>query len=407
MKRVNGEGSIYYEESRKKWRCMVTAPGGSKTSKRFDSKQAANTWRLEMLAKYAKGTFVVKSDITLGEWIIQYLNVFSKPKVRAKTFNGYIDTANHISEEIASKQLQKVTPFDVQSFLNTIDASDYIREQVGKMIRRVSKKAYALGIIEKDFTTGVEIPHPRKKTVEVFTLAELQKIYELLGSNEMLRRHYLLIALAVASGCRMGELLALTPNDITDTSIVIRRALVESRSKLYFVPPKTEAGNRSITLPSIIIAALKHVACFRERDELIFKNKNGNPCRTSNIGASWKTILRLAGVPYRKFHCLRHTHATLLLAAGVPVNEVAKRLGHSRPSHTLNLYGHAIPGYDKNLPSLVTKIFQIGITEKERQQDVLALSAPDLPRFTMDVAPTLHPKDKFLAYVKKHKSPKN
>ena len=66
----------------------------------------------------------------------------------------------------------------------------------------------------------------------------------------------------------------------------------------------------------------------------------------------------------------------MLLSAGVPILEVAKRLGHSRPSHTLNLYGHAIPGYDSQMPSLVEKVFSLGNSNHE---DILAVSCPVLP----------------------------
>lgn len=72
-----------------------------------------------------------------------------------------------------------------------------------------------------------------------------------------------------------------------------------------------------------------------------------------------KSILLLASVPHKKFHVLRHTHATQLLANGVPLLEVSKRLGHSRASHTLDLYGHAIPGYDASLPNKISKIFNL------------------------------------------------
>lgn len=74
---------------------------------------------------------------------------------------------------------------------------------------------------------------------------------------------------------------------------------------------------------------------------------------------AWSVILKGAEVNYKKFHCLRHTHATQLLSGGVPLLEVCKRLGHSKPSHTLNLYGHAIPNMDKMVAEQVAKIYEI------------------------------------------------
>lgn len=398
-RRSDGEGTIYFEKSRNKWHVAITDPEGNRIHERFTTQEEADAWRLSMAAKYRSGNYVVKQSVTLGEWILQFLNVFVKPNVRKKTLDGYIDTASHISEEFAAKELQKLTPLDVQSFINTLDASIYIKEKVGKFIRRVSKKAFALSVIEKDFTVGVEIPHPEKKEIEIFSAAELDKVFYTLATNNRLRHRYLFIALAVASGCRMGELLGLTPADITNDSIIIRRAVVESKGKVMVVPPKTKAGYRRITLPAPLITTLQFEASRRFTDDFIFKNQKGKPYRTSNVDKSWKTILKYAEVRYRKFHCLRHTHATMLLAAGVPVMEVAKRLGHSRPSHTLNLYGHAIPGYDKNLPDLVTQVFRLDKSPFAGSY----LEAPTITQLSTPNETVLKPKQLFVNYVMKNK----
>lgn len=403
MAKQRGEGTVYFEKNRNKWHAAIVDPQGERLHKRFDTEDEANAWRLELAMKFRKGTYIPKKDITVGEWIVQYLEVFVKSKVRAKTFNDYLDAAEHIDEEYASKLLQKVTPLETQMFLNNLDASVFIKEKVGKLIRRISKKAYVLNVIERDFTIGLEIPHPKKQKIEVFTVQEMQSIFAMLDENPRLRHHYLLVALALASGCRMGELLALTPDDITCDAINISKALVESKGKLYLVPPKTDAGYRSVTLPAPLMATLQYEASKREHDEYIFKNAKGNPCRTSNIGKSWQTILRYANIPHRKFHCLRHTHATMLLASGVPVVEVAKRLGHSRPSHTLNLYGHAVPGYDKKLPELVSQIFKIGNNAMPAEKAI----SPIVPCVSVKSETKVKPKDKFVAYVMKQKSPKN
>lgn len=400
-KRSDGEGTIYFEKARNKWHVAITDPQGNRIHERFTTQEDADAWRLKMAAKYRSGDYVAKHDITLGEWIIQYLDIFAKPNVRKKTLDGYIDIAAYISEEFAAKELQKITPLEIQAYINGLEASEYIKEKVGKLIRRVSKKAFALNIIEKDFTLGVEIPHPKTKDIEVFSVAELNNVFYTLATNNRLKHHYLLIALAVASGCRMGELLGLTPADITNDSIIIRRAVVESRGKVMIVPPKTKSGFRRITLPTSLVATLQFEASKRAPDDFIFKNEKGNPYRTSNIDKSWRTILKYAEVRYRKFHCLRHTHATMLLASGVPVMEVAKRLGHSRASHTLNLYGHAIPGYDKNLPKLVTKVFGLDASP-------LAISTPKVSEFTSTNAPVetiLKPKQLFVDFVMKNKKP--
>lgn len=81
--------------------------------------------------------------------------------------------------------------------------------------------------------------------------------------------------------------------------------------------------------------------------------------RPNQIERAWRSILLLASILHKKFHTLRHTHATQLLANGVPLLEVSKRLGHRKASHTLDFYGYAIPGHDASLPNKNSKIFNL------------------------------------------------
>ena len=117
----------------------------------------------------------------------------------------------------------------------------------------------------------------------------------------------------------------------------------------------------------------------------------GTPLSPRNLERAWSRIIEVAGIPYRNFHVLRHTNATDLLAKGIPIVEVARRLGHSRISHTLELYGHAIPTYDATiarqiealLASLMPKInnyFQKG----QKAKRFSSLCSPL-------IAPILHP----------------
>lgn len=363
MSRKN-TGTIYYEKARNKYKVFVTDPSGARHSKRFDTEQEATTWRITMLSKFMAGDFINRTDITLGEWVVQYLNVFVKPKVRPKTFNDYLSVAGHLDEFIANKRIQKLTSMDVQWYLSELKSSAHIKQRLKKLLARASKKACLIGLIEKDFMLGVETPAPRPKPIEIFTVDELHKILDTISANEYLRRHYLLVSLAISSGCRMGEMLALTPEDIEDNAINISKGLTEIQGIPTIQPPKTPAGYRRVTLPEPIMDMLRQAVASTKPDGFIFTNTVGKPCRTTNVDKSWRFILKSADVPYRKFHCLRHTHATMMLAAGVPILEVAKRLGHSRASHTLNLYGHAVPGYDQKIPSVVESVFGLNNTAR-------------------------------------------
>lgn len=83
------------------------------------------------------------------------------------------------------------------------------------------------------------------------------------------------------------------------------------------------------------------------------------PINPQNWQRFWRKLLHQAGVPAKNFHALRHTHATKLLAAGMPLMDVSRRLGHAKPSHTLDLYGHAMPGQDDIIAGKIADIYNL------------------------------------------------
>jgi len=93
---------------------------------------------------------------------------------------------------------------------------------------------------------------------------------------------------------------------------------------------------------------------------LIFTNTLGKPIDPRNLLRDFKKLLKAANLPEIRFHDLRHTSATLMLNQGIPTMVVSRRLGHARPSITLNIYGHLIPSMDvmaaDKLDELVTPI---------------------------------------------------
>ena len=127
-------------------------------------------------------------------------------------------------------------------------------------------------------------------------------------------------------------------------------------------PPKTEAGRRIITIDANLERLLRATALSDKVISIggyVFHTSNGTPLQPRNMQRTWAHILQEAQKPHKKFHVLRHTHASHLLAHGKPLAEVAKRLGHADPSYTLKLYGHFIPGYDEQIPETITEVYNL------------------------------------------------
>jgi integrase len=128
--------------------------------------------------------------------------------------------------------------------------------------------------------------------------------------------------------------------------------LEETKAGLRFKPPKTAHGRRTISLPPNVVAALREhrrkqletrLALGLGRpvaDALVFCQPNGSPIAPSWLSYTWRNTCVSLKLPKVTLHALRHTHASALIAAGVDVVKISRRLGHSSPVVTLRIYAH-------------------------------------------------------------------
>lgn len=366
-KRENGDGSIYFEKARNKYIAAIVTPDGRRLRRRFDDRNDARAWMTEIKAKIGTNEYVPPTDITVGEWIVEWLHTF-KQDLRDKSKMQYMNTAQKL-QPIANIRLQDISSLTAQRFINSLPPSMAAssRKKVYQLLATTSKKAYRLGMINKDFMEAVEPPTVKQAEIEIFTADEIRKIFYYLKSgvsSQFLKSLYPFFVLAATTGARLGELLALKWHDVDfdNATIHITANLQYIPGKgIVINPPKTAAGLRYVTLPPSAVQTLKILKSryIDIADSYVFHTKSGTPYESTNIRRYWKRLLAAAGVQYKNFHVLRHTHATQLLAANVPILEVAKRLGHSRASHTLNLYGHAIPNKDRDVAAKVSELYRI------------------------------------------------
>jgi integrase len=177
---------------------------------------------------------------------------------------------------------------------------------------------------------------------------------------------------ALFTGARLGEVLALRWNrvDLDAKVIQIREALEPTKAHgIRFKPPKSKAGRRDITLPNILVDALREHrkeqlelriklgAGKLPDDALLFANLLGEPLQPSNVSSDWGDLAGRLGMPEVTFHGLRHTHASQLIAAGVDIVTVSKRLGHAKPSVTLAIYAHMFHTDDSKAAAAINAAF--------------------------------------------------
>ena len=353
-------GSITYYDNEKCYRAFFTTPAGKRTSKRFKVKQDAVDWVAAQTAAVASASFVEPSQLTCGEWLVIWLSEYKKTAVSQRTYEFYAGIIARC-EPISSIKLQQIEPITVQQFYTHL--LEHITARTVKathnMLKAAFTKAVNLGLLARNAVSLVEPPKVTVRTeVVTFTADEIQEIYKT-AKQYAGGRYYLLFLLAATTGARLGELQTLRWSDINFQTgeISISRSLSPSAQLGDIIKePKTKAGIRKLTVPAQVVAEIK---ARRMVSQYIFTTSTGVPISRRNIERAYKLIMEQADVPYRNFHVFRHTHATDLLAAGVPVIEVARRLGHSRITHTLELYGHAIPSYDKQIAAKVAELYPV------------------------------------------------
>ena len=184
--------------------------------------------------------------------------------------------------------------------------------------------------------------------------------------------HWLLpiVELALGTGMRRGELCALTWGavDLVKGTVQVRASLEETAAGLRRKEPKTKHGRRLIKLGTVNSEALREH--YRRQVELSFRLGRGRPVAADyvfpkpgsaeawppdQLSRDWARVVagKRRGLPGVSFHALRHTHASMLIAAGLDVVSTSRRLGHGRPSVTLDVYGHLIErNEDKTVAAL-------------------------------------------------------
>jgi integrase len=184
------------------------------------------------------------------------------------------------------------------------------------------------------------------------------------------RTMYPIAALALATGMRRGELLALRRQDIDldGAKIRVERSLEQTKAGLRFKSPKTKHGRRTIAINPTTVAELRaHLKTQNETrlaigqgrvppDALVFPTWDGKPRSPNALTKEWSVAMTDAGLDVT-FHALRHTHASSLIAAGLDVLTISRRLGHASPTITLGVYGHLFTNTDDKAAEVMEALF--------------------------------------------------
>lgn len=324
------------------------------------TKAEAEAKLAELLHQYNRGELIEPTKMTTGEWLQRWIDVYVKnsKKKRLRTIETYESVVRrHLIPAFDKIPLQQLSSGHIQHYYNNSELASSTLEQHHAILHQALKVAT---INERLLNVN-----PAEMVVEK-PVAE--KNFDMQVWDEEEVRLFLTVArdagteveafytLAIETGMRKGELCGLMWDDVDINArrISVRRTLLKAGPEPVLGVPKTGRG-RAITIsPQTASLLRKHQlrqkelklslgGAYKDRD-FVFAKENGDPIQINNFGQrSFANLIESAGVKKIRFHDLRHTCATLLLAKGVNPKIVQERLGHSDISMTLNRYSHVTP----------------------------------------------------------------
>lgn len=280
-----------------------------------------------------------------------YLRNFEKlafPNLAPNTRIWYGSTfRTHIyGTTFAELRLADAKKQHVAEFLGTIPSTS-VRHRVRMVLHSAFQRAVEMEQLPSNPAKLPRSHTPRRPKSDVVAF-EPQHEVKLLALTLHDARWQPLLMLAFDSGIREGELLGLRWCDIDfDKRVVqVRQSLKTINGRCQIGPLKTKASRRDIEIAASTSLALKrlYAACGTpDKTALVFTSPRGKPWRSGDFWKAWSRLLARAELPHYHFHAVRHSCAVRLLRAGCYITAVAARLGHSRPSITLDRYSNAIP----------------------------------------------------------------
>ncbi|PFG75147.1 tyrosine-type recombinase/integrase [Tepidiforma thermophila] len=363
-RRFNGEGSVYKRnDSRraKKWVAQKTLPDGRRKYSYARTKQEAIELLKTMQAQVREGALPPSSErLTVKQYFTEWL-AMKERQLKPSSLRTYRERVeNVILPNIGHRQLSKLHPLELEKlYRQQLEKGDSPAtvQMLHRIIHRALGDAVRLGYLPANIAKNLAPPRGARSRAERAMLPEEARRLLQAARGDSLEA---LVVLALTTGMRKGELLALRWRDIDlDNGLLqVSGTLVRIAGDYRIEPPKSASGRRRIPLPQEAVDALRAHRqrqleerlragpAWRELD-LVFCRADGYYLNERSVLRWYHELLERAGLPRYRFHDLRHTAATVALANGVSLRETSALLGHSRPSMTLDTYAHAVPGADE------------------------------------------------------------
>lgn len=333
--------------------------GKRKVKGGFKTKVEAESAMVDILSKVQTGTAPGDCKMTFKEASEIFMRLHASKKCKYNTEHGYKGyLKNHLLPYFGKLKLCEITPLAVNEFVAQELETGRRNSTVNKYTKLMSQ-IYSFMI---DMDIVVKNPLARIKSLkeerseEIRSLSTEETKILISKTKEIYPDFYPLLFTALFTGMRQGELMGLTWDSIN----WITRKITVDKNFTHGRVGTTKTGKvRKVDMSLELVKVLKEwrLACPKGEHNLVFPNGDGGYQDANNmIKRRFKPALNRAGIDSLRFHDLRHTYASLLLANGAPMKYVQHQLGHSSIKMTMDLYTHLLSEVNEQCVNLLDNI---------------------------------------------------
>lgn len=297
------------------------------------------------------------------DWLNEWLKLYVKPTTKTRTYKKYKRQIElHILPALGEFELHELTATVLQRFTVELSEKGLSANTVNgivSLLKTSLKRAVQIGVANKEFSSAIVRPKGKEKQIDCFTKDEQKKIERYIAEKK--KSQYFGIILTLYTGLRIGELLALTWNDVDlhKGIITVSKSCHDSWNNGKYIKiidtPKTDCSTRVIPIPKQLLPHIKALKKISISDYVV-SGKNEYGIGVRSYQNTFDLLLKRLNIPHKGFHSLRHTFATRALECGMDIKTLSEILGHKNPTVTLKRYAHSMLEHKAEMMNKVGKL---------------------------------------------------
>ena len=341
-------------------------------------KREAQQQLAAFITQRAAGTFVEPSKVTVAEFMARWL-AHIETQVQPRTHRAYAEKVRNLIPALGGIPLAKLRPEHISDAYSKLLVDGRADSQGGlsprsvnhchRVLRQALAQACVWGTVNRNVASLVKPPKVGRIEMRTLDVDQAARLIELARGTPI----FIAILFGVWCGMRRGEICALRWRnvDLESGQLSVVASMEEVWGKVREKSPKNGKG-RTVAMPPMLVAELRrhrlHQATWLLRlgirlsdDHHICMREDGEMVLPGSVGRAFRTFLRRHHLPQIRFHDLRHSHATHLLASNVHPKIVQERLGHSSIGITLDVYSHVLPNMQADAAATVDAAFRVAL----------------------------------------------